>query len=214
MSPLVARCPRVAYTRHWSDVLPFSLPPFLSPFIPATHNLTCIPPIMQVDMCFILDLIHRFRLGITVEVGHGSIISFDPWLIANKWVTPLGKFSPRGSRSSQTSAARGRASGRSSQVRMPAAARCRIHAPSRVTCLPVTLRDIVGCGRRYARGWLGIDLISSIPFDWLFLLSGGGGGGATAYLRLLKAMRLLKLARLARLNVLLQRIEEAPTSST
>jgi hypothetical protein len=83
-----------------------------------------------------------------------------------------------------------------------------------VTCLPVTLRDIVGCGRRYARGWLGIDLISSIPFDWLFLLSGGGGGGATAYLRLLKAMRLLKLARLARLNVLLQRIEEAPTSST
>ena len=57
-------------------------------------------------------------------------------------------------------------------------------------------------GLRYGRSWLGVDLVSTVPFD-LFL----GGTESIALLRILRLARLLKLLRLFRLVRLTKNLE-------
>ena len=70
--------------------------------------------------------------------------------------------------------------------------------------------------REYLRTWFLLDLVSAVPFDWLFVLgevgSGGGddvfGGDASkpSYLSInktLKVLRLLKILRMLKLQKLM-----------
>jgi hypothetical protein len=47
------------------------------------------------------------------------------------------------------------------------------------------------CGaRRYARGWLCVDVLTSLPFDRILCAASAGGLG---YVRFIKILRLLKV---------------------
>ncbi|KAG5176259.1 hypothetical protein JKP88DRAFT_171308, partial [Tribonema minus] len=58
--------------------------------------------------------------------------------------------------------------------------------------------------RRYVRGWLAVDALSTFPFDRIVTATSGSGSGGGA-LRMLKLVRVMRLVRLVRLLKLFRR---------
>ena len=56
----------------------------------------------------------------------------------------------------------------------------------------------------YLRGWFAIDLLSSVPFDFLFEGFATGFAGAAGSARLLKAGKAMKVLKMARLSKLMK----------
>eukprot|EP00930_Biecheleria_cincta_P003761 TRINITY_DN104680_c0_g1_i1.p1 TRINITY_DN104680_c0_g1~~TRINITY_DN104680_c0_g1_i1.p1 ORF type:complete len:800 (-),score=139.99 TRINITY_DN104680_c0_g1_i1:155-2554(-) len=67
-------------------------------------------------------------------------------------------------------------------------------------------------GRKYLRGWFGIDFVSTVPWARLIGLIAGGSGAQIANLfkavKFLRLMRLMKMLRTAKLRVLWERFED------
>ena len=58
--------------------------------------------------------------------------------------------------------------------------------------------------RRYLRGWFIIDVLSSIPFDYAYLIASSTGSAQQSLLKASRALRILKLAKLLSLLRLLR----------
>lgn len=68
------------------------------------------------------------------------------------------------------------------------------------------IHDTKSIAKVYTRSWLFIDIISTIPYDLLFV--GTSQGWAFRFPRLLKALRIAKLVRLFKLKAFEDLLEE------
>lgn len=69
--------------------------------------------------------------------------------------------------------------------------------------------------RRYLHGWFIIDVLSSLPFDYVYIIASSGSGGrnqpivqASRILRILKLTKLLSLLKLLRVSRIVRYIKE------
>ena len=75
----------------------------------------------------------------------------------------------------------------------------------------VVVSDRRSIARRYLRGWFAVDVISAIPFTWLFSVASGGpvGGEVTSLLDIIVFTKVLKMAKISKVSAIFRDIRES-----